>query len=186
MTNEQLSKAISKKIQEHKDQETFWDKYFLNWWIWSDGRRTDIGGYKKMTLLSYGRWWLGLIRYRKGEFQPVHVDPLLKKSKGHLKINIELITAPGSSFLTMYPHFQLGRLHIFWAHHNPHQVTAPTQGTRYVLSFSYWPKTWKRPNTTEWLKEVIQHQLKTVHENPELLEQTHWKKALKDFTMECD
>lgn len=169
MTSAKLRKAVESAIKFHNEKEAQKGiiERFLNeietWWHWRDGRRTKIGGYKIMTLIEDigpRKWWLGLIRYRKGDFQPVHIDALHKNTKGHLKVNLVVWPAKGANFITMLPHFSLGPLHIFWAQHNPHEVTPVEKGTRYVLSFSLWTKTFKEPDGKKYWTSVHKHQQK--------------------------
>lgn len=190
MSDAKFRKTVESAIKLHNENEAQksafrkWLDDVKTWWVWKDGRRTKVGGYKIMTLISDigpWHWWIGLIRYRKGDFQPIHMDPLFKDTKGHFKINIELWPAKGSKFITMLPHFSLGPLHIFWAHHNPHEVTPVEKGTRYVLSFSTWTKEFKEPDSKEYFKKVYEHQQKMVRDNEKLKENKHWKNMLEIF-----
>lgn len=165
-----LETIIGKAIEIHKEKEAkkdFIDKFldFIEgWWSWQNGRRSKVGGYKIMTLLEYRkRIWFGLIRYKVGDHQPVHLDPLRTGYLGHLKINLELWPAKGSKFITMFPHFAFGPLHIFWANHNPHQVTSVVKGARYVLSFSLFTKKFNFVEDDKWLKKVAMHQHKLAY-----------------------
>lgn len=187
METKAFKEIVEGAIQKHNEKEaskTRFERFIdhiSHWWQWRDGRRTKVGGYKVMTLIDDigpWRWWLGIIRYRKGDFQPLHCDPLHKGTKGHFKINIELWPAKGSDFITMLHHFNFGPLHIFWAHHNPHEVTPVEKGTRYVLSFSVWTKEFKEDDSNEYLKKCYEHQQKMVKRHESLKEKKHWDKIL--------
>ena len=167
ITTEQLKVAVTKAIEKHNEEEAEKDfidrfiEYVSHWWQWTDGQRSEKGGYKIMTLFAFTRRiWFGLIRYQPGNFQPLHRDPLRKGYEGHFKINIELWAAKGSDFITLYPHYQLGRLHIFWAHHNPHEVTAVESGVRYVLSFSVFTKKFNPVEDDDFYRKCYLHQQK--------------------------
>lgn len=81
-----------------------------------------IGKYLVMTWLSWSWFWLGLIKYPPGAFQPRHKDPV-PMGRRHFKINLVLQKAQGGEFKSQTPVWQWGRLMIFRPDLVLHEVT---------------------------------------------------------------
>ena len=102
-------------------------------WNWGPGSRSHKGQYEVMTLLSRRRsFWLGLIKYPKGSFQPAHQDTLVDRK--HYKVNF-VLKRDKKNFKIKKTIFSWGRLSVFRPDLHEHEVT-PVETSRLVLSLS--------------------------------------------------
>jgi hypothetical protein len=109
------------------------------WLKWVKGRQNT--GYEKMLIFQFQLFGKGfdcyLLRYRKDDEIPAHVDPI--PGKKHYRLNVELVKAKIGGDLFFYHkrswQHQYRKWVFFRSDLQPHKVTRVIKGERIVLTF---------------------------------------------------
>lgn len=111
----------------------------MSWLKWQPGRQNT--GYEKMLIYQFQLFGKGfdcyLLRYKKDDEIPSHVDPIVGKK--HFRLNIELKPADIGGHLFFYQNkqwkHQYKRYVFFRSDLQLHKVTRIVKGERLVLTF---------------------------------------------------
>jgi Rps23 Pro-64 3,4-dihydroxylase Tpa1-like proline 4-hydroxylase len=112
---------------------------------WIAGRQST--GYKKLKIFQFLNMDCYLLKYKEGDYIPLHTDPV--PGRKHWRLNIELWRANKGGVFQFLSHTSnkwitpskfnvlppLNRIYFFRSDIDPHKVSMIEKGTRLVLTF---------------------------------------------------